>query len=253
LKKFDKKRALMKNLIVFFSLLALASPALASEVVKVSNEKDIIVISHNENREWQTGDKICVIQNETNIACGTVKKITKSGAYVRLGTSDQKVEVGAKVISQDNESATYTEEAPVVAKEKKSMSYFQVSLELLGAAMFYDFFGSFRPIEMLAINFGMGVAPLTIYENIFDTNPTKGTLLQFPLSLSLLLGRNGKYLEVLGGINYLSFSHIKMDTSNHDAAGICGHFCDFPPRLCKNSSYKREISLTVDQYNNNLS
>lgn len=100
---------LPKNTQVFDSLIEFASQltllvavllggvALGAEVKRVGKDNKNIAISHDETRHWQAPDRVCILQQAKEIACGVVVKSAAKGAIVRLDRPSFDVLVGDKV------------------------------------------------------------------------------------------------------------------------------------------------------------
>jgi hypothetical protein len=100
------------------------------------------------------------------------------------------------------------------------LSHWSFSAELLGQAGLYGFHGSFRPMEPLAFNLGVS----------FLSN-TDGRNLVLPASVSWLVGQNGHYLELLGGVTLGSSAIVVGPLSGGALYGVLGVGYRFWPDL----------------------
>lgn len=71
--------------------------ATAAEVIAVSSGKKNVAISHENIGKWAVEDRACIVQNETDVVCGTVAKTTAKGAIVKLDTVFEGLSIGDKV------------------------------------------------------------------------------------------------------------------------------------------------------------
>ncbi len=68
-----------------------------AEVIAVSSGRRSIAISHESVGKWAVEDRACVIQNETDVVCGSISKTTAKGAIVKLDIAFEGVSIGDKV------------------------------------------------------------------------------------------------------------------------------------------------------------
>ena len=87
----------MMRLKMTICLLLASIPAFGAEVLKVSDSARVISITHEERRQWAVRDYVCVVQEDREVACGTVAKTGPRGAVVRLENPSPQIAVGDRV------------------------------------------------------------------------------------------------------------------------------------------------------------
>lgn len=71
--------------------------AFGAEVLRVGSSQTIIAISQDNIRPWKVNDPICVMQEQQEIVCGNVMKISSQMAIVKLAQASDMVARGQKV------------------------------------------------------------------------------------------------------------------------------------------------------------
>ena len=75
-----------------FSLIALiCSPVYASMVVKVAANNKAIAISQDSRKPYNLRDYVCVFKGGSQLVCGTVLKVTRTLALVKLDTANSEI------------------------------------------------------------------------------------------------------------------------------------------------------------------
>ncbi len=87
----------MKALFLFLFAVLNAQLATAAEVIAVSSGKKNVAVSHESLGKWAADDRACIVQNETDVVCGTITKTTAKGAIVKLDTFFEGLSIGDKV------------------------------------------------------------------------------------------------------------------------------------------------------------
>jgi hypothetical protein len=73
----------MQNLLLVVLVLG-SMAAQAAEVLQVSGNNKVIAVSNEDSHVWRVRDNVCVYQVGQEAACGTVIKLIKQGAIVKL-------------------------------------------------------------------------------------------------------------------------------------------------------------------------
>lgn len=94
-----------KSLILFLGFLlsgyleAQDQTQVFSEVVSVNNKEKTLMITHDNSNPWTTDDRVCVTQDEKDIACGVVISLDSELAKVKLSSQIEEI---AKATAQDS-------------------------------------------------------------------------------------------------------------------------------------------------------
>lgn len=112
-----------------------ANQAFGASVVSLSKKKRVAVIKPDSGEVFAKGDDVCIFEDEQQVACGKVRRVTKSGrAYVRIGTKAQfsKVKKGLIAKKEDGDTSTTSGEASSASGAKQP---FRVWIDYSGQVM----------------------------------------------------------------------------------------------------------------------
>ncbi len=85
----------MRSLVYILAIVSYAQALATAEVIAVSSGRKNIAVAHDSAAgPWVVKDRACVIQNQTDVVCGTVLKATAKGAIVTLDTLFEGVSIG---------------------------------------------------------------------------------------------------------------------------------------------------------------
>jgi hypothetical protein len=88
-------------------LMLFGSVAEAGRVLQVAKNPSILAVSHNVDRNWEVGDKVCIYHRNTAVGCGVVRKVMNKGAVVKLVRVRGTVQRGDDVrVSNDRTTAS---------------------------------------------------------------------------------------------------------------------------------------------------
>lgn len=81
-------------------LIAIFSGAtFAAEVLKVASNNRLVAVSHDLTRRWQVNDKLCVVREGKEIACGVIIKVKEKFGILRLKEENNSIGRGDKVVA----------------------------------------------------------------------------------------------------------------------------------------------------------
>jgi hypothetical protein len=201
----------------------------AIQVVK-SNANYFLVKDDGENLKMD--DSLCVMHGGKPAYCGKVAKIKGGQIVVRITSkpdSGQPIQPGDPVEKRSGRGVASegggSDEMTLDGQAKKDLqSTFQLSVELGGAALLYSVMGTYRFTPNLGVNFGFGYFSISDSATSGLTTATASTsVIQFPISLSYLMGSTNHFFEILaGGDLALVSASGTLATSN--APGLGGSF-----------------------------
>ena len=79
-----------------------AEPSVDAEVIKVSLRSRVITITHPHLKLWQQGDRVCVVSQGEELACGVVIKVNAAGAVAKMAKARHEVLPGMLVKRQSD-------------------------------------------------------------------------------------------------------------------------------------------------------
>ena len=150
---------------------AIAVIAHASEVMKLSVDERLAVVSHDKSRRWKLSDSVCLSRNSRDIACGSVTKVTPKAALVKLSAGFAGLKVGdrARLAGPERGISSVVDRASL---SRPGTPYsFQLSLGMLGSLALVS------PILAVEINLlpeiSLGLSP-TFFMGSDGTNSVVG-------------------------------------------------------------------------------
>jgi len=99
----------MKLFLITFSFFTSVT-AFSAEVIAVSSGRKSVAISPEPGSPWVAKDRVCVMQNQTDVVCGSVLKTTVKGAIVSLDTLYEGLSIGDQVRKVANNNRRLTAE-----------------------------------------------------------------------------------------------------------------------------------------------
>ena len=85
----------MRALAFFF--IFLTGYSYSAEVMRVGASLTIVAVSHDYFRKWAIGDPLCIFTGNTELACGTVVKVSSTAGIVKLDAPNNSVARGQLV------------------------------------------------------------------------------------------------------------------------------------------------------------
>ncbi len=145
------------RLLSYILAMWMAAPALASEVLAVSGGRKNIAVAHDPKSPWVTRDRACVVQNQTDVVCGTVTKTTVKGAIVALDTTFDGVSIG-DLVRKIGGGRRPTAETVETFNSHQTKTTFDLTL---GMGVGLSFFYPMLHLQVaLSPHFTLGVQPL---------------------------------------------------------------------------------------------
>jgi len=82
------------RLLLFFLIIALATPLYAAKVYKVGVGGKEVIITHHKKSPWKAEDLFCIYRKDQTVACGKITKTTKNLAKGNILTLKKKLAKG---------------------------------------------------------------------------------------------------------------------------------------------------------------
>jgi hypothetical protein len=70
--------------LILLVLALVTTTAKAARVLQIGKNTSVVAVSHEANRNWEVGDRVCVYHSKIALGCGVVKKVMAKGAVVKL-------------------------------------------------------------------------------------------------------------------------------------------------------------------------
>ena len=177
-----------------------------AEVIKVGSDSRMVAVSHDVTRRWQLNDKLCVVKDGKEFACGNVIRVKENFCILRLKEGSESIARGDKVIASTpiKKPAILVEPEIVTSSLPITKEPFHL-LTLSGTVGLSFLYPSLHFQRIVEPEFALGVMPS--YLNINSSTKSLN-------SISILLTGNfypkGFFKElwimVAGGLAFMSSS-----------------------------------------------
>jgi len=92
--------------LVLWILVINNTDAFCAKVIEVRAAEDMLVVTHEKDRAWIPGDRVCISRRGSELACGDVRSVTETTALVKITTQRERV---SKKVLQDNRKGSFIE------------------------------------------------------------------------------------------------------------------------------------------------
>lgn len=178
-------------------LIMLNSQAFGSSVIKFKG--NIAFTKRPSNQMWRKGDRVCLHRHQQIVGCGTIALMNSKYAAIKLSSGADMAAVGDEVRLAGRNLASYVEGS---ISSQNDYSKGQISIELAGASLFYNIYGSYRFTKNFSINLGFSYFGASVPTIAGAPSAATVSVTQIPVSISwLAVGEENSFLEVVGGVN----------------------------------------------------